>query len=83
MARVTVIESVEKMFPNKWTLCFQKVSYNYDKGKPENGYRFIWKTNKGNLQPARGQARIPDSETLITLLENAKSEGWFNSQGQK
>ncbi len=62
-----------------WELCFQKVVYHYDSGQPnEDGYRFIWRyPPKGNLQAARGQARIPDKQILSQLLAAATAQGWY------
>jgi hypothetical protein len=63
-----------------WQLCFQQCTYHYD--DPANhpsqvGYRFIWRRPNGNLQAARGQARIPDAATLERLTEAAKLAGWY------
>lgn len=60
-----------------WELCFQKVTYHYDDGTDDAGYRFIWRRPNGNLQAARGQARIPDATTHDRLIRSAKSQGWF------
>ena len=77
MAWIKVLENVEHGNAGEWRLCFQKVIYNYDNGETEDGFRFIWRTPENKLQPARGQARIPDSTWLFKLLEKARSEGWF------
>lgn len=79
MARVYVRDSVEKKYENQWTLCFQWCFYDYENGNPESneeGFRFIWKTPEGKLQAARGQARIPNMETIMELIESAKKQGW-------
>jgi len=78
MAWIKVLESVEIGKENEWRLCFQKVIYNYSRTENEDGYRFIWKTPEGKLQPARGQARIPDSKWIFNLLKKAHAEGWFS-----
>lgn len=77
MAWVNVIENVEMGDEADWRLCFQKVVYNYNHTDKEEGFRFIWKTPENRLQPARGQARIPDEEWLMALLKKAQEEGWF------
>lgn len=35
----------------------------------EEGYRFIWRKPNGNLQPARGQARIPEISDINYLVK--------------
>jgi len=37
----------------------------------------------GNLQPARGQARLPSVEKINWLIEKAKSQGWRNYDAEK
>ena len=61
----------------KWTLCFQKVTYHYDDGSTQDGFRFIWRRPDGSLQAARGQARIESYEQMIALINQAKEEGFF------
>ncbi|CRN07951.1 hypothetical protein PYEL_38050 [Pseudomonas sp. URMO17WK12:I11] len=75
-ARVTIIENVEKKFESGWTLCFQWCHYNYSDGSQQRGYRFIWKRKDGTLQAARGQARLPNMELIMDLVEKAKKAGW-------
>lgn len=75
-ARVTIIENVEKKFESGWTLCFQWCHYNYSNGSQQRGYRFIWKRKDGTLQAARGQARLPNMELIMELVEKAKKAGW-------
>jgi hypothetical protein len=60
-----------------WQLLFQEVTYHYDDGTTEDGFRFIWRQPNGNLQPARGQARIPDAATHDRLVSAARAAGWF------
>jgi hypothetical protein len=77
---VEIHNEVQLPMGNGYHLCFQEVSYHYDPQSPSNvddGYRFIWRNQKGNLLPSRGQARIPDSVTLKRLTQKAKSKGWF------
>lgn len=61
-----------------WTLCFQKVTYHYDGGSTQEGFRFIWRRPDGSLQAARGQARIESYEQMQYLIDMAKTEGFFN-----
>lgn len=76
---VTVHEEVIEGDEDEWQLCFQWVTYNYEDARPQDGYRFIWRRPNGNLQPARGQARIPDAETMFKLIRAATGAGWFVS----
>lgn len=57
-------------------LCLQWVRYNYENGEVEEGYRFIWRYPNGNLQPARGQARIPSLALARELMDKAVAAGW-------
>jgi hypothetical protein len=60
-----------------WVLCFQKCRYVGDKdGSAALGYRFIWRTPKGHLQPARGQARIPSIKLAKQFMDQAIADGW-------
>lgn len=34
-------------------------------------------SHNGNLQAARGQARIPDAASMFRLIHAASREGWF------
>ena len=63
----------------KWTLCFQKVTYHYDDGSTQDGFRFIWRRPDGSLQAARGQARIETYEHMMALINQAKEEGFFEN----
>jgi len=76
MARVHIIDSIDKKFDSGWTISFQWCLYDYEDGNTDKGFRFIWKRPDGTLQAARGQARIPDVETINELLEEAKKQGW-------
>jgi hypothetical protein len=71
-----------------WRLCFQYGMYEYD---PEQntalprdaGFRFIWRRppevpgERGHLQGARGQARLPDAKAITILLGKAAEAGWY------
>jgi hypothetical protein len=57
-------------------LCLQWVRYVYEGGELEEGYRFIWRRQNGNLQAARGQARIPSLEDAKDLIKRAEDAGW-------
>ena len=77
--RVQIIKETMTADPEKthqWELCFQWCLYIYDGGNTENGYRFIWRKPNGNLQPARGQARLPSIQQSMQLMLDAMSQGW-------
>lgn len=65
-----------------WNLCFQFGIYNYDAtqadapGEAEAGYRFIWRRKNGNLQGARGQARLKP-QWMAILTGKAAQNGWY------
>lgn len=78
MATVKIHHEVMLGKPSTWRLCFQYVSYHYENGEAvEQGYRFIWRKPSGNLQGARGQARIPSGADLMRLITKAVRAGWF------
>ncbi len=77
MAFVTRHEEVFIGEPADWQLCFQYVTYNYDDGNREQGYRFIYRKPDGRMQGARGQARIPDAASLQRLIAKATKAGWY------
>lgn len=70
--RVNVLHSVEEKKGN-CSIAFQFCEYP-DK---EYGYRFIWKNQEGKLMAHRGQARIPDLETIYQLKTKAAKAGWL------
>ena len=81
MASVEILEEVteaiaEAGIEEGWHLCFQKCLYHLEE-EVRPGYRFIWRKPGGNLQAARGQARIPNAATLERLTSAAKNEGWY------
>ena len=63
-------------------LCFQWCTYHYeDPGlQPAGTYRFIWRDPTGRQMAHRGQARIPDAQTLYQLLRKAKEAGWLPNE---
>ena len=67
--------------PGGWQLCFQWVRYMKENGDTQDGYRFIWRRPAGDLQAARGQARIPSLAQAGTLFEMARAAGWGNHDG--
>ena len=73
---VKVIKEAIKASEGSWRLCFQYCEYQYSNGSSENGYRFIWRRPNGNLQAARGQARIPSLADIMELTSIALKEGW-------
>lgn len=78
MANVIIHRQVpENTNSGEWTLCFQKVTYHYDDGSAQDGFRFIWRRPDGTLQAARGQARIESYERIMALINQAKEKGVF------
>ena len=81
MAHFRIHREVRIFDPGSWQLCFQFGTYEYDPDQDksdstEEGYRFIWRRRNGNLQGARGQARLmPDWITI--LLGKAADAGWY------
>lgn len=77
-ARVIILNETKMREPEleKWVLCFQYCRYEYGVGEEENGYRFIWRRPNGNLQGARGQARIPSISDMMVLVSHSLAEGW-------
>lgn len=74
--RVQVLNEVIEYPEGDWRLCFQRVRYIYDDGLIQEGYRFIWRRPTGQLQGARGQARIPSLNVARGLMNRAEQEGW-------
>ena len=87
MARVKVLNEVKlselrnESFDEEidWDLCLQECLYVYDEGTPEYGFRFIYRRPGGNIQAARGGARIPSLETAEILIKESKKLGWGNN----
>jgi hypothetical protein len=75
-ARVVVLNEVCKGKKGDWNLCFQYCRYEYGDNTEELGYRFIWRRPNGNLQGARGQARIPSVADALSLIAMAIDAGW-------
>lgn len=85
-ANVEILHEVttdDSKIGNEWVLCLQWCKYNYDDGTHSFGYRFIWRRENGNLQAARGQARIPRFEDINLLMAKAKYEGWGDLSDKK
>lgn len=76
--RVLVLNevSLDQSRGEAWKLCLQRARYVYDNGDIEEGYRFIWRRPNGNLQGARGQARIPSLKIARILMAKAEEAGW-------
>ena len=53
------------------------MTYHYDDGDTQDGFRFIWRRHDGSLQAAIGQARIESYEQMMALINQAKEEGFF------
>lgn len=77
MASVKIIEEVQNGSIGHWSLCFQLCEYYYDDGSSETGYRFIWRRPDGSLQAARGQARLPNLQSIHELMALAAKAGWL------
>lgn len=77
-SRVVVLNEVKKGIEGEWNLCFQYCRYEYGDGTEQKGYRFIWRRPNGNLQGARGQARIPSVADILELTSIAIRGGWGN-----
>lgn len=78
MALVKIHKQVpENANSGEWTLCFHKVTYHYEDGSMQDGFRFIWRRPDGSLQAARGQACIETYEQMMALINQAKEEGFF------
>ena len=79
-ARIQILREVPRRLEtdDDWTLHLQKVIYHYEDGSFDKGFRFIWRRPDGSLQAARGQARIPGEEELLSLYHQAKEEGLFD-----
>lgn len=81
-ARVQILNEAMSDEGGGWHLCFQWCRYLYENNEIQHGYRFIWrKPPHGNIQPARGQARIPSLAKLKTLTDQAEREGWGGHDG--
>jgi hypothetical protein len=76
--RVVVFDEIrdERSRPGEWCLTFQHVRYLYETGETQDGFRFIWRRPDNSLQPARGQARIPDLESALRLIHHAVERNW-------
>jgi len=79
MANIEVLNEVSANNPNAdgCDLYFQHVIYHYDNGTQEDGYRFIYRNNEGNLLPHKGQARISNKKELLNLINLAVDAGWL------
>jgi hypothetical protein len=81
MAHFICLNEVRTPGEDGWELCFQYGVYVYDpdatgKEPKEIGYRFIWRRPNGQLQGARGQARL-EPELITILLGKAAGEEWY------
>lgn len=67
-----------------WHLCLQWGKYKYEDKSEETGYRFVYRKPDGKLQ-TRGQARIPNMQDALDLINEAREQGWgdyFDGQEQ-
>jgi hypothetical protein len=74
--RVQILNEIDPGPPNEWRVCFHRVRYIFADGDLAEGYRFMWRLPNGNLQAARGQARIPSLRMARYLMTQAEKEGW-------
>lgn len=84
-AKVKVIEEIaenKNAIGSNWVLCLQWCEYIYNDGSSQMGFRFIWRRPDGSLQAARGQARIPDLDIAVALMEKARELGWGNNSNK-
>jgi hypothetical protein len=82
MARVYILKETTNDPPGDWQLWFQWCRFELEDGN-QFGYRFIWRRPTGELQAARGQARIPSIKDAQLLIEKAMSEGWGDRDGNE
>lgn len=80
MARVYPLKETTNDPSGNWQLWFQWCRYDLEDGI-QHGYRFIWRWPTGQLQAARGQARIPSVQAARDLMEKAVAEGWGDRDG--
>ncbi len=74
--RLSEIENEPFDSESQWDLCLQLGLYIYDDKDEEYGYRFMYRKPGGDLQPARGGARIPSLEVAEKLIQEARNRGW-------
>jgi hypothetical protein len=82
MARVHILKETRLYPAGHWQLCFQWCRYDLDEDGTQFGYRFIWRRPDGDLQAARGQARIPSIAQARALMDKAVAEGWGDRDGE-
>jgi hypothetical protein len=66
-----------------WRLFCQWCRFELEEYGTQFGYRFIWRRPGGNLQAARGQARIPSAAEAKALINKAIVEGWGDRDGDE
>jgi len=81
MAHFRILEEVRTGQAGDWQLCFHFGVYEYDPDQntdvpSQEGYRFIWRRPNGQLQGARGQARL-EPRLITMLLGKAAEAGWY------
>ncbi|MFZ5768635.1 MAG: hypothetical protein ACOY3F_08065 [Bacillota bacterium] len=64
-----------------WKYCLQWCRWHHEDDYYEEGYRDIYRDDKGRLRPHRAQARIPNLALLQELINRAKAEGWGELSG--
>ena len=74
---ITIHDEVKVAYRNNAELCFHRVTYRYDSGDSDQGFRFIWRKPDGLFATGHKQAFIPDAATHDQLIGAAKLQGWF------
>jgi hypothetical protein len=89
MAQIHVIHSTDLSYgPGEMSLSYQFVAYPLDRETVHTasdiayGYRFINKDPGGGMKPQMGQARIPNTAIIQTLIAEAVKQGWGSFNGQ-
>jgi hypothetical protein len=82
MARVHIRKETTNDPAGDWQLWFQWCRYELE-DETLYGYRYIWKRPDGDLQAARGQARIPSIAAGKALMDKAAAEGWGDRDWEK
>ena len=73
MARVHIRKETTNDPAGDWQLWFQWCRYELE-DETLYGYRYIWKRPDGDLQAARGQARIPSIAAGKALMDKAAAD---------
>jgi hypothetical protein len=80
---VHILKETTKDSAGDGQLFYQWCRFESDEYGTQFGYRFIWRQPGGNLQAARGQARIPSAAAAKALIDKAEEEGWGDRDGDQ